>query len=134
MCDQLIIRPIIATIIYLITAKSDTKRPSKTHNRFEVEILKSCWSKFHQFYQNRRRQWFFIIKITSSTNSPNMSLCDMYYWTLLWDDNADLLIYEDVKGYKYRISSYSFLPWIVSSPLIVSSSSEETIQIFISLM
>ena len=31
----------------------------------------------------------------------------------------------------YRISSYSFLPWIVFSPWIVSSSSEETIQVFI---
>ena len=93
MCDQLIIRPIIATIIYLITAKSDTKRPSKTHNRFEVEILKSCWKKFYQFYQNRRRRWFFII---------NMYLCDMYYLTLLWDDNSDLLISNDIKDYVYQ--------------------------------
>jgi hypothetical protein len=33
--------------------------------------------------------------------------------------------------YIYRISSYSFLPWIVSPPWIVSSPSEETIQVFI---
>ena len=32
---------------------------------------------------------------------------------------------------EYRISSYSFLPLIVSSPWIVTSSSEETIQVFI---
>ena len=31
----------------------------------------------------------------------------------------------------YRISSYSFLPWIVFSPWIVSLSSEEIIQVFI---
>ena len=33
--------------------------------------------------------------------------------------------------FSYRISSYSFLPWIVSSPWIDSSSNEETIQVFI---
>ena len=31
----------------------------------------------------------------------------------------------------YRISSYSFLPWIVFPPWIVSSPSEKTIQVFI---
>ena len=34
-------------------------------------------------------------------------------------------------NFSYRISSYSFLPWIVFSPWIVSSSSEEIIQVFI---
>ena len=34
-------------------------------------------------------------------------------------------------NFTYRISSYSFLPWIFSSPWIVSSSSEETIQVSI---
>jgi hypothetical protein len=50
-----------------------------------------------------------------------------YFWRILMPKGETSL---KSKWRKYRISSYSFLPWKVSSPWIVSSR-EETIQVFI---
>ena len=65
--------------------------------------------------------------IVSSTSNPSLT---MPHWVKL-EMNVLHISTGTEWGNTYRISSYSFLPWIVSSPWILSSSSEETIQVFI---
>ena len=64
--------------------------------------------------------WFLGVFSKKVSNAPSKCVSKWKNW-ISWM----------ISKSNYRISSYSFLPWLVSSPWIVSSSSEETIQVFI---
>ena len=77
-----------------------------------------------------------MFSLKKATKFGKISTVDLFYVVTvksMVEILQNFVAFSEYMNFKneYRISSYSFLPWIISPSWILSSPNEETIQVFI---